>query len=38
MGRQLYMSQKDIREDIRKNNAGYKYRNVGRTISLLCSY
>ena len=30
MGRHFYMSQKDIREDIRKNNNGYKYRLVGR--------
>lgn len=29
MGRR-YMSQKDIIEDIRKNNAGYKYRTIGR--------
>lgn len=29
MGRR-YMSQKDIIEDIRKNNAGYKYRNIAR--------
>ena len=37
MGRHFYMSQEEIREDIRKNHNEFKYSKVGRYGRILCS-